>query len=348
MSNRTAGVFSILVVIALLLAACAPVQAPAAGGEAAPAAAGAPGESGNVVLYAVHGPELVEPILEQFSAQYPDIQVDIVYGSGTGEIISRVQAEAANPLGDVMWGGATEWYEANAGLFAPIELENDAATLVQDPNHVWHAADLLFQTIAVNTDLLTPEEYPSTFQELADPKWAEKGGIALANPRASGTGYSLVTTMVELYGWDFVREMMANAIITEGSTPMINMVKDGEVPVAFINEDIGAKWMAEGVPIQIIYPTDGVSNQVGAAALIKGGPNPEPSATLLNFILSQDAQQILSEVVQRRPARTDVSPVEGLAPADTLQLVRPDPIWLANDKETILNEFDAIRQELGK
>ncbi|HIC90251.1 MAG TPA: extracellular solute-binding protein, partial [Anaerolineae bacterium] len=226
---------AVMIVLGLMLGACALPAAPPPGAPPAPAG---PKVEKELVVYAPHGPEITEPMVALFKQKYPDIKVDVIT-AGTGELMNRIRAEKDNPLGDLMWGGATELYEANADLFAPVELENDAATVVQDEKHIWHAADLLFQAIAVNTDLLSEEEYPKTFKELADPKWKEKGGLALANPRASGTGYSLVTAMVTLYGWDFMVELLKNATITEGSSAMFKMVRDGEVPVAFINEDLG-------------------------------------------------------------------------------------------------------------
>ncbi|HIQ04382.1 MAG TPA: extracellular solute-binding protein, partial [Anaerolineae bacterium] len=89
-------------------------------------------------------------------------------------------------------------------------------------------------------------------------------------------------------------------------------------------------------------------NQVGACALIKGAKHPEAAKVFLNFVLSKEAQELLSKEIKRRPARTDVTPPEGLAPTAELKLVRPDPLWVSQQKDQILDKFDEVRQQAGK
>jgi iron(III) transport system substrate-binding protein len=311
-------------------------------------AAGAQQTEGRFVLYVAHGAEIVEPMMELFERTHPGVQYDVIYGAGTGELMSRLQAERANPRADVMWGGSSELYEANADVFAPVELENDSAMVVQDDEHVWHATDLLLQVISVNTDLVAEEDYPSSFQDLLDPRWADTRGIVLSNPRASGTAYSLVITMVTLHDWDYVYDLMANTRLVEGSSPMFGMVRDGEAAAGFLNEDLGAQWVRAGLPLHMIYPEDGVSNQVGAAAVVAGAQHPEAAALFVNFLMSPEAQELQSSVIGRRPARADVAPPEGLAPIEGLNLVRPDPVWASQEIDQILDRFDEIRRETGR
>jgi iron(III) transport system substrate-binding protein len=311
-------------------------------------AAAAQETEGRFVLYVAHGAEIVEPMMELFEQVHPGIRYEIIYGAGTGELMSRLQAERDNPRADVMWGGSSELYEANADVFAPAQLENDAAMVVQDDDHIWHATDLLLQAISVNTELVDEADHPRSFADLTDPKWAEAGGIVLSNPRASGTAYSLVITMVTLYDWDYVAELLPNTRLVEGSSPMFGMVRDGEAPVGFINEDLGAQWVRVGLPLQLIYPEDGVSNQVGAAAVVRGAQSPRAAELFVNFLMSVEAQTLQSEIIGRRPARTDVAPPPGLEALEGLQLVRPDPVWASEQKDAILDRFDELRREAGR
>ena len=56
--------------------------------------------------------------------------------------------------------------------------------------------------LAVNEKLLKEKNLPipETWKDLGDPKY--KGLIAMPNPNTSGTGYLLMTTVVQLYGED--------------------------------------------------------------------------------------------------------------------------------------------------
>lgn len=293
-----------------------------------------------LTLYTVSGPEVTDPILAEFKAKHPDIKVNKIGLPGTGEAFARVRAEKDRPLGDVIWGGSSELYSANADILAAEELPNDASTVAKDPKHVWHATDLLFQAIAVNTDKFPDAaKHPKTFQDLANP--ASTGGkVAFATPKSSGTSYSLLTTMVSLHDWPFVQKFARNARLLDGSTAMFNLVKDGEVGTSFINEDLGAKWLDAGVKIKLIYPSDGVSSQIGSAGVIKGAKHAEAAKTFVDFLMSKEAQQVMVDKVQRRSSRSDIAAPKGLPSVDTLKRVKVDEIWAANDKDKILAQFD--------
>lgn len=298
-------------------------------------------DAGQVVVYAAHGPEVTDPIIAAFEEAYPDIDVQLTSSPGTGELISRVESETKNPLGDVAWGGSSENYDAaDESAFAAVELENDAETVVQDPKHKWHATDALFQAIAVNTERVDTSDYPSSFADLLDPKWKDLGDVAFANPRSSGTSYSLLAAMVSEYGWEYLSDFLPNAAVVDGSSQMFDGVRTGEYAAGFINEDLGATWIAEDAPLELIYPDDTVSNQIGVAAIIEGAAHTSAAETFVNYLMSQDAQQILVDEVGRRSARTDVAPPAGLPDAANLSLATPDPAVFATDKESVLSKFD--------
>ncbi|MCG5213784.1 extracellular solute-binding protein [Streptosporangium soli] len=299
------------------------------------------GDGKSLTLYSVSGPEVTDPILAEFKKSHPDIVVTKIALPGTGEAFARVRAEKDRPLGDVIWGGSSEIYSSNADLLAAAELPNDAATAAKDPKHIWHATDLLFQAIAVNTEKFPDEsKHPKTFEDLVRPGWAG-GKIAFATPKSSGTSYSLLTTMVTLHDWDYVTKFAANARMLDGSTAMFNLVKDGEVGTSFINEDLGAKWVAAGVKLKLIYPADGVSSQIGSAGIIKGAKNEAAAKTFVDFLMSKEAQQVMVDKVQRRSSRTDVTAPLGLPPVEQLKRAEIDETWAAGDKDEILDKFDA-------
>ncbi|MGW0481888.1 extracellular solute-binding protein [Nonomuraea sp. NPDC003214] len=305
------------------------------------------GDANSLTLYSVSGPEVTDPILAAFRTAHPDITVNKISLPGTGEAFARVRAEKDRPLGDVIWGGSSELYSANADLIAPVELPNDAATVAKDPNHVWHATDLLFQAIAVNTDKFPDaSKHPKTFADLAQPDYPG-GEIAFATPKSSGTSYSLLTTMVTLHDWEYVTRFAKNARLLDGSTAMFNMVKDGEVGTSFINEDLGAKWIEAGAKIKLIYPSDGVSSQIGSAGVIKGAKHLEAAKTFVDFLMSKEAQQTMVDQVQRRSSRADVSAPTGLPPVEQLKRAGVDEKWAAGQKDEILAKFDDAVKSAG-
>lgn len=300
-----------------------------AGGKQEAPASESKGPEGVVHLYSPHGPEITEPILDLFKQTYPEVEIQIVSG-GTGELLSRLEAEKGNPAADVMWGGDTVSFESYAHLFASYESPEDKAMMKSDPAHKWHPFAVLCQPILVNTDLLAPSEYPRTAGEMTDPKW-KAAKIALADPNKSGTGYTIVSGLVNSYGWDFIENLLDNCVVTPGSDAMFKAVKDGEVAVGWINEDLGAKWEKEGLPVKMIYAEDAVTVQMDAVALVKDGPSADLGKLLVDFICSAESHKIAVEQISRRSARKDVAPPSVLPALGELNL------FTANEPRQVVN-----------
>ncbi|MCL4516392.1 MAG: extracellular solute-binding protein [Firmicutes bacterium] len=293
----------------------------------------------NLVIYTPNGGELTGPVLKAFKARYPDIDVSLITG-GTAVLMSRIRAEKDRPLGDVMWGGGTELFDANDALFEPYKSPEDPAFAVKDPQSRWHAYSVLPKVIMVNTVLVKPSEYPATMKDLLNPRWGEAGGVALSNPHYSGTGYAIVTALVTKYGWDFMQELLVNAKVTESSDAMFKMVREGEAPIGFINEDLGAKWLAEGAPVKLIYPKDGIPSEVDAVGIIKGAKDPKAAALFLDFVESKEMHELMRNVLMRRSARADVAPPASLAPTSELDIIMRDARWISEQQDKILKDFD--------
>jgi iron(III) transport system substrate-binding protein len=291
-----------------------------------------------LVLYAPQAPELAEAVIKEFNEKYPDVRVEWITG-GTGELMARIRAEKDHPRGDVMWGGSTEMHGANADLFEAVILPDTAMFAAHDPKNKWHALTTIPKPLGVNTTLLKPEEYPKTIEELSDPKW-KAGRISFVNPRTSGTGYSILTAMVTRYGWDWVADFLRNCVVWAGSSEMFAALRDGEAALGFFNEDIGARWMAEGAPIVLLYPPDGVATEIEAFAMIKGAPHPNAARAFMEFLQSKEIAELIRDTVWRRSMRKDVAPPADLADLDAITFVEVDAEWASKQREENLNKFD--------
>jgi len=291
--------------------------------------------SNTVTIYTMSGPEITTPILDALRAKYPSININLVK-AGTGEIVARLQAEKNNPAADILWGGDNlAVFDGNSDLFAAYDSPEDKYMVSKDPNHKWHAFTIFCQAIMVNTNLVKPADYPKNVKDLLNPAWKKAGGVALADPNKSGTGYTIVSGLSSAFGWDFIDKLVQNSVVLPGSDQMFTAVKDGELPVGFINEDLGATWKAQKLPIEVIYAKDAVTVQMDACGLIKNGPNPELAKKVLDFLCSKEAHTIAVKVINRRSARNDVAPPPGLPDLGNLNLFTAiEPREVVNAKFT--------------
>jgi iron(III) transport system substrate-binding protein len=280
------------------------------------------GASGNLVIYTGSGPEVTGPLLDEFAAEYPDINVEIV-NAGSGELLARIKAEASNPGGDIFLGTSPSSFESSPELFAAYESAGDADQIQRDPANLWHGWDIMPQAILVNTALL-PEEssWPTSLSDLTDSEWAG-GKIAFADPSKSGTGQSIVRGMVAAKGWDYISELAPNLTVLPGSDAMFDAVKGGAQPVGFINEDLGTKWEEAGVPVKMIFPSDGVTNSLDTFGIIKGAKNLDNAKRFVDFLTSAKGAQVTVDAILRRSTISGSPTPDGLVDLTTLNLIDP-------------------------
>jgi iron(III) transport system substrate-binding protein len=163
--------------------------------------------------------------------------------------------------------------------------------------------------ILQNTKVLPEDQGPKTWADLIDPKW--KGKIAFTDPANSGSAYSTVTMLVDLFGggdagWAKVKQLIANTRVLNRSSLVFQGVGNGEYPLGISLEYAGYVWAAGGAPVKTIYPTDGTIAQMEGVAVIKGGPNAEAAKAFVDYINRKDVREMIITATYRRPARQDL------------------------------------------
>ena len=173
-------------------------------------------------------------------------------------------------------------------------------------------APLLFlqgQVTRWKVGLLPEAEGPKTWADLLDPKW--KGKIAFTDPANSGSAYSTVTMLVDLFGggdagWAKVRQLIANTKVLNRSSLVFQGVGNGEYPLGISLEYAGYIWAKGGAPVKTIYPSDGTLALMEGVAIIKGGPNGESARKFVDWVNRKDVREMILKATYRRPARSDM------------------------------------------
>jgi iron(III) transport system substrate-binding protein len=226
--------------------------------------------------------------------------------AGSGELVRRLVAERARPLADAVVSVGGESIDGNPGVFVRYTPREDAAILPDlkiSPNYIPFSVTLP-TVLAVNTRLVPEAEIPTTWRELADPKW--RGRIAFAGADRSGSALQQLLQVLhnfgEEQGWPLFERMLENFVITGSSGAVPRGVAQGEYAIGLTLEDAAQRFIEGGSPVRIVYPREGVTFSADAMALVANGPNPEGGRALIDHIVSAPAQRVLVERFARRVA----------------------------------------------
>jgi len=260
-------------------------------------------------------------------AEFPKatgLSVDFIRLS-SGEALARLRAERANPTFDVWFGGTgdphivanedglTEFYRPKAWNDLRPELREAVAG-----RYIPLYAGILGW--ALNERLLKEKglPVPRTWKDLADPRY--RGLVAYPNPNTSGTGYTMLATMVQLYGeqaaFDLLKQIHRNvAQYTRSGADPGQLTGRGEVAigVTFIHDAVDQ--LLKGFPISYNAPSDGTGYEIGGLSLIKNTPNRANAITFIEWALTPEAQRLAAEQGQsyQIPSNSK-TPIPAIAP----------------------------------
>jgi iron(III) transport system substrate-binding protein len=295
--------------------------------------------AGAVVVYSAISTKLTQAFVNAFQKANPDISVQVIAG-GSGELLTRIKAEHSNPLGDVLLGPDADTFDSDLSLFerykSPESGAFDAAAL--QPDHKYTGFSTNFQVFIVNTKMMPLSKAPKTWKDLAKPEF--KGKILMANPAQSGSAFSQLHQIIDLYGWDVMDRIVDNATFVSSSKLAFQNVAKGENPVGLTSEFNVLQSKKDGNPVEAVYPEDGTALVVDAVGIIAGGPNPDAAKKFVDFVTSKPAHEMLVELDGRRSARKDVTPPAGLADIGTIKVVPYNTVSAAKDKDAELARFD--------
>jgi len=271
-----------------------------------------------------------------------------------GEVLTRIRAEGSNPQASVWFGGPSQEHIAGKkfGLLAPYKPNIDWTLPANGHDSDWHWVGYYFGAIGFGSNSNTLKkinaEPPASWEDLLKP--AFKGQIAIAFPYTSGTSYTVLATLVQMWGEDkafeYWKKMNANVhhYDKSGSAP-VTQAGLGEVGVAVaFSHDIIAKGSAKGYPVVISFPKEGTGYEIGAMSLIKGGPEPELAKKFIDWALSVRAQNLMQQWF-RIPLNPKATVAPGAVKADQVKLINFDAVKAGDEKDRLIKRW---RQEIGQ
>jgi iron(III) transport system substrate-binding protein len=290
---------------------------------AAPMTAAAQGE---VVVYCTVQEEWCRPMVAAFE-KATGIKV-LMTRKSSGEFYAQIKAEAANPRGDVWWGGTGDPHlqAAEEGLTEPYKSPR-MGELQDWAVRQWEAAK--GRTVGVYAGALgysynvpqlakkgLPE--PKCWADLTKPQYKDE--VQVANPNSSGTSYTMLATFVQLWGedkaFDFLKALHRNINqYTKSGAAPARAAATGESLVGITFQHDAVVQAVNGAPVRIVSPCEGTGYEIGSMSIIKGAKNMENAKKWYDWALSAEAQAVGSQAkVSYQVPSNKSAPVPAAAP----------------------------------
>ena len=145
-----------------------------------------------------------------------------------------------------------------------------------------------------NTKLVSRDELPKSYEELAHPRWKGRLGIEAEDEDWFAM---VIKALGEEQGLRVFRDIVkVNGLsVRKGHTLLAGLVASGEIPLALTTYSHGAEKMKQkGAPVEwfAIAPAIGRANGIG---VVTKPPHPHAAALFVDFLLSPEGQQILQK-----------------------------------------------------
>lgn len=338
---------------ALAIGALSPAAAQAQSWDEVVAAAK---KEGKLTLYHNIRPAGIEVILQKFRAVYPTIQTEQVrLGSGPLNERFRTEFVANRHIADLLITYADDdvlkeipnWF----AQWNPPEFQGNFPAAAKIAEGRMYAITQVRESIVWNKTLVKDADAPKEWADLLDPKW--KGKVAFTDPANSGSAYTTVTMLVDLWGggetgWKKVAALFKNLKVLNRSSLVFQGVGNGEYPLGISLEYAGPMWAAGGAPVKTIYPADGTLATMEGVAIVKNGPNPDSARAFVDYINRKDTREMILKATFRRPTRgdLDLATLPGNMPAlSSLKILSYDEdAWTDKRKETLERIKDTIQE----
>ena len=288
-----------------------------------------------ITVYSAGPANLIETLAKGFTAK-TKIPVAVFQGT-TGKVMARIEAEASNPVVDVLisasWDTATDF--SKRGWLLPYTSPNAATVpdFLKTKDAVAQGVSAL--AIAWNPKSGTPR--PTDWADLAKPPF--KDLVTMPDPAESGATFELVAAL-QGEGFQLFKSLNANGMVVAGANAAaLTPVLQGAKAAVFGAVDyISLGGAAKGESIEVIFPASGTVIAPRPMLILKWSKQPDSAKAFIDYVLSDEGQAAVAKVYLM-PARTDVKADRPLIGDLKIISVDTDKVYAA--RKEILSGFTA-------
>ncbi len=298
--------------------------------------------SGSVVVYMPSPAGLADKLAAGFEAQ-TGVKVEQFQGT-TGEILARLEAEAANPVADVVI--LASWADG-------LSMKSEGKLLSYEPANAdlasWKDADnTIFGTSASAVGVIyNTTIFPTLsadWDELAAPEYKDQ--LAIPDPEKSGAAKDFLAGYMnvkgEEAGWATFQALADNGMIVPGANKAaLEAVTTGEKGILVAGVDYNAySSKAKGEPLDIYYPAGGTIVNPRPAMILSTSPNTDNAKAFIDYLYSDEAQQLVADAYLL-PGRSDVT-ADNRANLSDMPVLEGDWDWMMENSSAIAAKLNEI------
>ncbi len=269
-------------------------------------------KEGKVIWYTSLALPSSTMIANLFMNKYKGIEVE-VHRTGSQRVLQRVMQEVSTGIKNVdiihtSDGGHFVLLRKKGLLtkYLPKGLESFPSGF-KDKDGYYFGMRATLSVIAYNPKIVTEKEAPKSWKDLLDPKW--RGKMVTAHPSYSGIIATHVQAIVNLYGWDYFKELSRNKLhLVQSANDPAGVVASGERPVGANGaEYFYYKTMKQGNPLRIVYPKEGIPLVISPVAIARDAPHPNAAKLFMDFIFTKESLQAMADLEGLYTGHPDVT-----------------------------------------
>lgn len=273
-------------------------------------------------IYSYRQPELIQPLLDAFTAE-TGIATNVAFVNKG--LVERLKAEGArSPADIILTVDISRLTDAkDAGVTQALENESLNAIIpasLRDPEGHWFGLTTRARIVYASKDRIAEGEI-TTYEDLADPKWA--GRICTR----SGTHVytlGLLSAVIEHNGLEAAESWLEGVKANLAKDPegndraQVKSIWAGECDISLGNTYYMGAMLADeeqsewANSVRIEFPTfadNGATHvNVSGVAMTASAPNRDNAVSFIEFLASPNAQNIYASVVHEYPASLAAEP----------------------------------------
>lgn len=278
-----------------------------------------PALADEVNVYSHRQPELIQPLVDAFTAE-TGITVNVAFVEKG--MVERLQAEGDRSPADLVLTVdiARLSQVVDAGVTQPVDsavLTANIPAEFRDPGNQWFGLTARSRIVYASKERVADGEV-TTYEGLADPKW--KGRIC-TRPGTHDYTLGLTAGMIAHHGEDYTKTWIEGVKANLAKKPegndrdQVKSIWAGECDISLGNTYYMGQMLADAEQaewansVRIIYPVfegGGTHMNLSGVAMTKSAPNKEAALKFMEWLSSDAAQKIYAETNYEFPVKPGV------------------------------------------